>query len=126
LTGWGKLSSIRVSNVLNDEKKQQAIELGRLGWSLRRIQKTVGVRRETISVYLRAAGIAMRPPRGQIIPAKPASQSDEVITDLSVITLHGLGYPLAGIYWMLQRGCRGRKRIPHCIDRKDESPAQSE
>jgi hypothetical protein len=65
LTGWGKLSSIRVSNVLNEEKKQQAIALGRLGWSLRRIQKTIGVRRETIAVYLRAAGIAMRPPRGQ-------------------------------------------------------------
>ena len=38
------------------------------------------MRRETISVYLKAAGIAMRVPRGQIIPAKPASRS-EVITD---------------------------------------------
>jgi hypothetical protein len=36
------------------------------------------------------------------IPAKPASQSDEVITDLSAITLHGPGYLLAGIYWMLK------------------------
>ena len=57
----GKLSSVLVSNVLNEEKKQQAIALGRLGWSLRQIQKAIGVRRETISVYLRAAGIAMRP-----------------------------------------------------------------
>jgi transposase len=69
-----------VSNVLNEEKKQQAIALGRLGWSLRQIQKAIGVRRETISVYLRAAGIAMRAPRGQYIPAKPA-RLDEVITD---------------------------------------------
>jgi len=70
-----------VSNVLNEEKKQQAIALGRLGWSLRQIQKAIGVRRETISVYLRAAGIAMREPRGQYIPAKPASQEEGVITD---------------------------------------------
>jgi hypothetical protein len=40
--------------------------------------------------------------RGQIVPAKPATQSEEVITDLSAITLHGPGYLLAGIYWMLQ------------------------
>jgi transposase len=70
-----------VSNVLNEEKKQQAVALGRLGWSLRRIQKAIGVRRETISVYLKAAGIAMRAPRGQIIPAKPASREEGVITD---------------------------------------------
>ena len=70
-----------MSNVLNDEKKQQAVALGRLGWSLRRIQKAIGVRRETISVYLKAAGVAMRAPRGQIIPAKPASREGGVITD---------------------------------------------
>ena len=69
-----------MSNVLNEEKKQQAVALGLLGWSLRQIQKAIGVRRETISVYLKAAGVAMRAPRGQIIPAKPASPS-EVITD---------------------------------------------
>ena len=77
----GKLSSVLVSNVLNEEKKQQAIALGRLGWSLRQIQKAIGVRRETISIYLRAAGIAMREPRGQYIPAKPASREEGVITD---------------------------------------------
>ena len=70
-----------MSNVLNEEKKQQAIALGRLGWSLRQIQKAIGVRRETISVYLRAAGIAMRAPRGQYIPAKPARREEGVITD---------------------------------------------
>ena len=70
-----------MSNVLNEEKKQQAVALGRLGWSLRQIQKAIGVRRETISVYLKAAGVAMRAPRGQIIPAKPASREEGVITD---------------------------------------------
>jgi hypothetical protein len=69
-----EVSSVLVSNVLTAEKKQQAIALGRLGWSLRRIQKAIGVRRETISVYLKAAAIAMRSPRGQYIPAKPASR----------------------------------------------------
>ena len=50
----GKLSSVLVSNVLNEEKKLQPIALGRLGWSLLQIQKAIEVRRETISVYLRA------------------------------------------------------------------------
>jgi hypothetical protein len=51
-----------VSNVLNEQKKQQVIALGRLGWSLRRIQRATGVRRETAAGYLKAAGIAFRPP----------------------------------------------------------------
>jgi len=40
------------------EKKQQVIALGRLGWTLRRIEQSTGVRRETAGVYLKAAGIA--------------------------------------------------------------------
>ena len=69
-----------MSNVLNEEKKQQVIALGRLGWSLRRIQQSTGVRRETAGVYLRSAGISVRPPGawGRPLPAKPAT---EVITD---------------------------------------------
>ena len=69
-----------MSNVLNEETKQQVIALGRLGWTLRRIQQATGVRRETAGAYLRAAGIAVRPPGGwgRRAPAKPAKQ---VITD---------------------------------------------
>ena len=65
-----------MSNVLNEEKKQQVIALGRLGWSLRRIQKNTGVRRETAAGYLREAGIAVRPPGawGRAAPAKPANE----------------------------------------------------
>jgi transposase len=70
-----------VSNVLSEEKKQQAIALGRLGWSLRRIQHATGVRRETVSSYLQEAGVALRPPRGRLLPAKPASRADQVTTD---------------------------------------------
>jgi transposase len=65
-----------VSNVLSEEKKQQVIALGRLGWSLRKIQKAIGIRRETAADYLRAAGIGLRPPGawGRSSPAKPANE----------------------------------------------------
>jgi len=69
-----------MANVLKEEKKQQVLALGRLGWSLRRIQQTTRIRRETASAYLKAAGIAVRPPSGWGRQApKPAN---EVITDL--------------------------------------------
>jgi len=51
-----------MSNVLNDEKKQQVIVLGRLGWTLRRIEQVTGVRRETAGAYLKAAGVGVRAP----------------------------------------------------------------
>ena len=66
---------------MNEEKKQQVIALGRLGWSLRRIERETGIRRETVSLYLKEAGVALRAPRGRRVPAKPASQVDEVTTD---------------------------------------------
>jgi transposase len=50
-----------MANVLNEDKKQQVIALGRLGWSLRRIEQAIGVRRETASAYLKAAGVSVRP-----------------------------------------------------------------
>src|SRR3989442_5552373 len=69
-----------MSNVLNEEKKQQVIALGRLGWTLRRIEQATGVRRETAGAYLKAAGIAVRPSGGwgRRAPSKPANG---VITD---------------------------------------------
>jgi transposase len=51
-----------VSNVLSQEKQNQVIALGRLGWPLRRIEKATGVRRETAAGYLRSAGVAVRQP----------------------------------------------------------------
>src|SRR3984957_17247391 len=65
-----------MANVLNEEKKQQVIALGRLGWSLRRIEQATGVRRETAGAYLKAAGIAVRPAGawGRRAPAKPANE----------------------------------------------------
>src|SRR5262252_9248842 len=63
-----------MSNVLSEEKKQQVVALGKLGWPLRRIERATGVRRETASAYLKEAGIAVRLPRfwGKRIRAKPA------------------------------------------------------
>src|ERR1700757_4793407 len=75
----GFVPFVGMSNVLSEEKRQQVIALGRLGWPLRRIEQETGVRRETASAYLKAAGIGVRPPRawGRRPPAKPAN---EVIT----------------------------------------------
>jgi transposase len=70
-----------MSNVLSEEKKQQIIALGRLGWSLRRIQRETGIRRETISAYLKGTGVQLRPPRGRQLSPKPASPAVEVTTD---------------------------------------------
>lgn len=74
------IPSVDVSNVLKEEKKQQVLALGRLGWSLRRIQKSTGVRRETAATYLKAAGLEVRLPGawGRQLPPKPANA---VITD---------------------------------------------
>ena len=64
-----------MSNVLSDDKRQSVVALGRLGWSLRRIEESTGVRRETASGYLKAAGIAVRGKGGRprTWPPKPAT-----------------------------------------------------
>jgi hypothetical protein len=62
-----------MSNVLTEDKKQQVIALGKLGWSLRRIEEATGVRRETASSYLKTAGVVVcLPGWGRRAPAKPA------------------------------------------------------
>jgi transposase len=72
-----------MSNVLDHEKQQQVLGLGRAGWTVRRIAAATGVDRATARGYLRAAGI---PVRGRGRPgervAKPAI-SAEVSTDFS-------------------------------------------
>jgi hypothetical protein len=90
----GQRPTAEMGNVLSDDKKQQVLALGRLGWPLRRIEAATGVRRETSSGYLRAAGIAVRPPRkwGHAKAAKEAisdsghdadsNPAKEVIPDL--------------------------------------------
>ena len=62
---------------MSEENRQKVIALGRLGWTLRRIEKETGVRRETASAYLKAAGVEIRPPGGwgRRPPAKPANEA---------------------------------------------------
>ena len=72
-----------MSNVLSDDKRQQVLALGRLGWSLRRIEQATEVRRETASAYLKAARIPVREGGGRprVWPPKPAT-TPAVSTDL--------------------------------------------
>jgi hypothetical protein len=65
-----------MSSVLSEQAKQQVIALGRLGWSLRRIQDETGVRRETASIYLKAAGIAFRLLVGETAAGKTGHSGD--------------------------------------------------
>jgi transposase len=68
-----------MTNTLSDDKRQQVLALGQLGWTLRRIERATGVRRETAGAYLKAAGLAVQPPGRWGHPAaKPAI---EVSTD---------------------------------------------
>src|SRR5437899_1153130 len=81
-----------MANILSDTKKQQVIALGQLGWTLRRIEQATGVRRETASAYLKAAGLAVRPPgRWGHRPPNPAI---EVSTDPGAL-LPGISSPLS-------------------------------
>ena len=82
-----------MSNVLTEEKKQQVLVLGKLGWPLRRIEQETGVRLETAGAYLKAAGISVRRAGGwgRRQPVEPADEAivesgdskpaNEVITD---------------------------------------------
>ena len=67
-----------MGNVLDKTKQEQVIALGRLGWSLRRIEQATGVRRETAGGYLRLAEVALRAPGGW--GRKPAKPAIEVTT----------------------------------------------
>lgn len=67
-----------MANVLSEDKRNQIVALGRLGWSLRRIENETGVRRETASAYLKDAGVVVREPGRWGRPRKPAN---EVTTD---------------------------------------------
>ena len=71
-----------MSNVLSEHTRQQVLALGRLGWSLRRIEEATGVRRETASGYLKMAGVPVRGRGGRPRdwPPKPAT-TPAVFTD---------------------------------------------
>ena len=86
-----------MANVLNEEKKQQVLALGRLGWPLRKIQQATRIRRETASQYLKAAGIAVRPPGGW--GRRAAKPANEVITDFGAGKPNEEGQQMAFPYY---------------------------
>src|ERR1022692_3322831 len=61
----------------------ETIAIGQLGWMLRRIEEATGVRRETASGYLKAAGILLRRPGGwgRRKPPPLSKPANEVTTD---------------------------------------------
>ena len=68
-------------NALKHEKQEQIRSLGRLGWSLRRIEDATGVRRETVSRYLPAAGISVRGRRQRRLSEDPNAASEVTTND---------------------------------------------
>src|SRR5437016_1295338 len=82
-----------MTNILSDDKRKQVLALGQLGWTLRRIEQATGVRRETASAYLKAAGLAVRPPRGRW-GHRPANPAIGVSTDPGAL-LPGVSSPLS-------------------------------
>ena len=68
----GLWSLVEMGNVLEKDKRQQIVALGRLQWPLRRIEEATGVRRETSRAYLKAAGIAVR---GRSRPGERAARA---------------------------------------------------
>jgi transposase len=83
--------TLRRVNVLSEEKKQQILALGRLGWSLRRIERAVHIRRETAAAYLKAAGVPVRPPGGW--GRKEAKPAIEVSTGFGAESARGTVVP---------------------------------
>ena len=61
----------RMTNILSDDKRREVLALGRLGWTLRRIEQATGVRRETASAYHRP----WRPGAGDGQPAESGSST---------------------------------------------------
>lgn len=80
------IRSLAVSNVLSHHKREQVVALGKLGWSLRRIEAEVHIRRETISAYLKAAGVPVRPPGGWGKRPPAPKPANEAPTDFLAVT----------------------------------------
>ena len=92
-----------MSNVLTEQQQHDIRALGRLGWSLRQIERRTGVRRETISDYLKVAGIPVRtrggrprvwpPPNPATTPAVSTDSPSNPATTTGVSTDSAAGSP---------------------------------
>ena len=72
-------------NVLSKTKQEQAVALGRLGWSARRIAESTGIHRESVAKYLRAAGVEVRPPGRWGHPPRSARATAALVGDTQVV-----------------------------------------
>src|SRR5438128_6621692 len=115
-----------MSNVLSDEKRQQVLALGRLGWTLRRIEQATGVRRETASNYLKAAGIEVHPPgrRGRRGPAKAAIQVTTDSEAAPAIQATTDSAPTKPAIEVITDFCRGKPSNPAILATTDSEAAK--
>src|ERR1035437_1771042 len=74
----GELASVGMGNVLEKSKQEQVIALGRLGWSLRRIEEATGGRRGRAGGCLRFSGdsITYAGRLGTLFSGKTGHRSD--------------------------------------------------
>jgi transposase len=75
-----------MANVLKPEKQEQVRALGRLGWSLRRIQTETGVHRDSVRRYLFAAGIRIRVERGRRLASEESKPASHVTADSGAVS----------------------------------------
>ena len=78
-----------MSNVLSNEQRQQILALGRLGWTLRRIEQATGSRRETVSAYLKAAGLAVGAAGCVVYRFGSPGEADTNAAQLEAVNAHG-------------------------------------
>jgi transposase len=74
-----------MGNVMSKAEQEQVVALGKLQWSLRKIEEATGCRRETVGKYLRLAGVPVRPPgRWGHAPAIAAADGGKPAKEVSV------------------------------------------
>src|SRR5712692_9069794 len=107
-----------MSNVLdNNDKQQKILALGRLGWTLRRIQQATAVRRETVSAYLKAAGIPVRG-RGGRLATKTGHRAGGWTNSLSQSASKSFEISVSEYYYAR---CRVSRQATHRVVRASAS-----
>jgi transposase len=74
-----------MSNVMSTSQQERIVALGRLGWTLRRIEESTGSRRETVGKYLRLAGVPIRAAGhwGRSVAPEPPGEGAEAAIEAS-------------------------------------------
>ena len=96
-----------MGNVLSEEKKQQIVGLGRIGWSLRRIERETGIQLVTVSRNLLEAGVAVKKAGRPARNGNPAISATEVTP-----TLHPISKPANTVTPARRRKAGRQSRAP--------------